>query len=264
MPTYLDPHSVPVEYFKWQTDEERIRAFLTSTNRGMGAWFDARWEAAGVEADRTFNPDEHGEDLQAVLFEDDIGVWPPDYFWQLSSAVVKDAFALYEIFLEQLADAVLRRSGAGLRNLETTRSWHWDQCEAFYAHYVGVDVLPPKIQAAQWMRNKLAHLRDQLRTQEGVSEFEAHLGTLDVDGPLTAEEVDLRLTEHRPYMRRGVHLTQLQTWRLLDVLADHISTIALVAFPLVHGSETNSYLTAVRAKAPLDVPHLPARKLIAL
>lgn len=125
MIAYLDSHSVSADYVYWQMEETRVRAFMTSTNRGMGAWFDERWEAADAEATRIFDPEQDGDDLQAVLFDRDVGVWPSDYFWQLSNAVVKDAVALYEIFLEQMANAVLHRFGARLTNLQTENSWRW-------------------------------------------------------------------------------------------------------------------------------------------
>lgn len=264
MITYLDSHSVSAEYVYWQVEEERIRAFLTSTNRGMGAWFDDRWDAAGSEAVSDFDPEQHGDDLQAVLFDREVGVWPSDYFWQLSSAVVKDAVALYEIFLEQSANAVLHRFGARLTNLESENSWRWPECEAFYTHYIGVDVTPPKLDAALWIRNKLAHLRDELRTDAGRAEFGNHLEVLGLDEPETLEEAALGLVDHRVYMSRGVELTQLQTWRLLDVVAEHAAVVALAAFPFIYGGATNPHLAALRAKMPLVVPDLPTKKLITL
>ncbi|WP_375384046.1 hypothetical protein [uncultured Microbacterium sp.] len=264
MITYLDSHSVSAEYVYWQMEEARIRAFTTSTNRGMGAWFDERWEFADSEASRIFDPEQHGEDLQAVLFDRDVGVWPSDYFWQLSSAVVKDAVALFEIFLEQMANAVLCRFGARLTNLQTENSWRWPECQAFYTHYIGVDVTPPKLEAALWIRNKLAHLRDELRTDAGRAEFAAHVKVLGIDGPETPEEAALGLVDHRAYMSHGVQLTQLQTWRLLDVIGEHVGVVALAAFPFIYGGAFNGYLAAVQAKAPLTVAGFPAKTLITL
>lgn len=264
MISYLDSHSVSADYVYWQMEETRVRAFLKSTNRGMGAWFGERWEAAAAEATSIFDPEQDGDDLQAVLFDRDVGVWPSDYFWQLSSAVVKDAVALYEIFLEQMANAVLHRFGARLANLQTENSWRWPECEAFYAHYIGVSVTPPKLESALWIRNKLAHLRDELRTDAGRAEFAAHLTVLSVDGPEAPEEAALGLVDHRAYMSQGVELTQLQTWRLLDVIAEQVGVVALAAFPFIHGGASNSHLAAVRSKTLLTVAGFPARKLIAL
>lgn len=196
MITYLDSHSVPAEYVFWQMEEQKVRAFLLTTNRGMDAWLREQWDAAEVRANAIFDPEEHDGGLVAEIYEDRIGVWPTDYFWQLSSAVVKDAVALYEIFLETLANQLLRRAGHRLSTLDTEDSWRWPECTSFYTHYVGVDVAPDDIEGVLWIRNKLAHLRDGLRTEAGRAEFASHLEQLGLDGPETAEEQPLGLVDH--------------------------------------------------------------------
>jgi hypothetical protein len=234
MITYLDSHSVSADYVFWQQEEEKIRAFLRTTNRGMDVWLREQWDAAEGRADAIFNPDYHDAGLVAELYQDQIGVWPADYFWQLSAAVIKDAVALYEVFLETLASQVLGRAGHLLATLNTEDSWRWPECRAFYTHYVGVDIAPPPIEAVLWIRNKLAHLRDGLRTDAGRQELRGHIDAVSLNAPITDEERALGLVEHRPYMADGVVLTQLQTWRLLDVIAEHVGVVALAAFPYLY------------------------------
>lgn len=259
---YLDSHSVPPDYVYWQFEEVKVRALLRITNRGMSTWLDEQWGLATTQASDIFNPDVHDAGLVAEIFEQEVGVWPGDYFWQLSSAVVKDACTLYETFLERLAHSVLRNVGAGLRNMETESSWRWEESKLFFQHYVGVGIVPPKIEAILWIRNKLTHLRDGLRTGAGRNELAAHLATLSITHPASADEKVLALVEDRPYMSGGVNLTQLQTWRILDVLADQVGIIAQAAFPPLFGGPLNPHLTALMAKKPLPIRKFPTGKLI--
>jgi hypothetical protein len=262
--TYLDSQTVSAEYVYWQQDEMSVRALLRSTNIGMARWFDETWEATYEHANAIFNPDYHDAGLPAELFQEEVGVWPDDYFWQLSSAVVKDACSLYEAFLERIAHAVLRSAGAGLHNRQTESSWRWEECELFFAHYVGVDVSPPNVDAVLWIRNKLTHLRDELRTDAGRREFAAHVANLGLDAEPTLEEQQLGLVEHRPYMHfgGGVNLTQLQTWRLMDVIAEQVGIVALATFPFLYRRATNPYLDALRAKQPTRIQKFNTNKLI--
>lgn len=231
MANYLDSQTVSSHYVFWQFEEQRIRAFLRATNAGMDPWLTAQWDAAETEATARFNPDHDDEGLPAEIFEESVGVWPVDYFWQLSSAVIKDACALYEVFLESQANEVLGRGRAHLTKMSSEESWRWTDCQAFFTHYVGVDVTPPAIEAVLWIRNKMTHLRDRLRTDAGRAEFTAHLAALGIAGPATPDEAALGLVEHPPYMSRGVHLSQLQTWRILDVLANQVGVVAQASFP---------------------------------
>lgn len=262
MYAYLDSHSVPADYVFWQFEETKVRALLLATNRGMSAWLDEQWDAASKQADAIFDPDYHDAGLPAEIFEETVGVWPGDYFWQLSSAVVKDACSLYESFLERLAQSVLQNVGASLRNAQSESSWRWEECVLFFQHYVGVDVTPPKVDAILWIRNKLTHLRDGLRTETGWKQLSAHLATLSIDHPASLDEAGLGLVADRPYMSRGVNLTQLQTWRILDVLADQVGVVALAAFPPMYGGALNPYLTALLAKTPLPIGKFPTARLL--
>ncbi|WP_341946963.1 hypothetical protein [Microbacterium sp. LWH11-1.2] len=261
MVTYLDSHSVSAEYAFWQMEEQKVRAFLLTTNRGMDAWLSDQWDAAEVRANEIFDPEAHDGGLVAEIYEDRIGLWPTDYFWQLSSAVVKDAVALYEIFLETLANQVLGRAGHRLSTLDTEDSWRWPEYKSFYTHYVGVDVASDDIESVLWIRNKLAHLRDGLRTETGRAEFASHVEQLGLDGPETAEEQPLGLVDHAPYMTHGVFLTQLQTWRLLDLIAVQVGKVALAAFPFIYGRQTSAHLEALRLGTPLAAPDLTVKQV---
>lgn len=188
-------------------------------------------------------------------------MWPDEYFWQLSSAVIKDACALYEVFLDAMANAVLGRFGASLSTRGTEKSWQRPECEIFYRNYIGIDVAPPDIQAVLWIRNKLTHLRGDLRTPAGESEFQAHVSLLNIDTPATSDEAALGLMSDAPYMTRGVRLTQLQTVRILDVIADRVGAVAKAAFSFDFGGKSNAYLAAVEAKAPLSLKGFPVSRL---
>lgn len=264
MVQYLDSHAVSAEYSYWRLDEAEVRSFLVATNRGMGAWLDAKWTEAKDRAEAIFDPDMHDGGLVAELFEDAVGVWPSDYFWQLSSAVIKDACALYEVFLERMANAVLHRHGGRLTNLDSEDSWKWRECRLFYQNYIGIDVTPPAIESILWVRNKLTHLRDELRTPAGLAEFQTRLATLNVHHLRTPEEVALGLVSHQPYAAKGVALSQLETLRILDLLADQVASVALAAFKYDYGGATNCFLDAIRAKSPRALNGFPTARLIAV
>jgi hypothetical protein len=259
---YLASSLVSSQYVYWQREDQQLRAYFSATNRRMNDCFDEEWAAAEERANDTFDPEKHGDDLQAVLFEDAAGIWPADYIWQLSSAVVKDACTLYELFLEQMANAVLHRHGARLTKVASEESWRWEDCELFYRHYIDIEVLPRNIETIVWIRNKLAHLRDELRTEKGLKEFKASLAGLGIDGPPTAEELDLGLAEHLRFASRGVFLTQLQTKRILDLLHEQIQLVALAAFEFDYRGRTNDYINALSQKAPIEIPKFSTKRLI--
>ena len=256
MVIYQDSQDVSAEYVYWQQEEQKIRAFLVTTNRGMDAWLRDQWSVAEEEANDRFNPDYDDEGLVAEIYQEQIGVWPAEYFWQLAAAVLRDAVTLYEVFLETLANQVLRRAGHRLSTLETEDSWHWPQCRAFYTNYVGVDAATERVEAVLWIRNKVTHLRDGLRTEEGRAELNRLIAELGLDAPITAAEAELGLVDHAPYMGAPMGLTQLRTWRLLDIIAEQAGAVALAAFPYVYRRQTNVHLEALLHGSPLAVKDL--------
>jgi hypothetical protein len=262
--SYLPAHLASFEYERWRRDYEGVRYYLLRTNEGMSAWFDARWRDADRRANEIFDRDVHDSSLVADLFDSEVVIWPDAYFLQLSAAVIKDACTLYEVFLERTADAVLQRFWGTLATLDTEDSWRWNDCATFYASYLHIDVRPPAMEAILWTRNKMTHLRSELRTEAGQAEFEAHLRTLDLNATPHNDESATSLTEHKPYFTHGVWLTQLQTLRILDQIADIVTRVAAAAFPFEYGKASSSHLAAVRAGSLLPVPGLPAARLIRL
>ena len=263
MVQYLNSSSASADYVMWQRDHEDVRSYLINTNHGMGPWFDDKWAAADERATATFDPDHDDVSLIADLFEDAVGVWPDLYFFQLSTAVVKDACTLFELFLEATANAVLSRYGGRLATLQSESSWHWNECELFFRHYLGTSVLTADVEAILWIRNKMTHLRLRLRTPAGLAEFKHHVATIAISGPPTSAEQALNLTENPSYFSGPAYLSQLETLRLLDKIADNVSRIASVAFQFEYGTATTPYLTAVSAGAPLTIPAFSNAKYIA-
>jgi hypothetical protein len=253
---YLSSSDVTAEYVYWMMEEEKVRAYLRNTNKAMDAWLTAQWEQAETDASEIFDPERHDAGLEDELFMEAVGIRPADYFWQLSAAVIKDACTLYEVFLERSAQEVLRRVGASLSTSDTDDSWRWDDCEVWYQHYVGVDVRPPKLAAALWIRNKLTHLRNEIKTNEGRSLLRGHLDVLGGFEPPSEPELALGLVEHGKYLHNGLALSQLQTLRVLDAVRDTVNEVALAVFPYVYRSTTNPYLTALQSKQPIGIPKL--------
>ncbi|GAB2516448.1 hypothetical protein [Paramicrobacterium agarici] len=247
---YLDSHEVSADYVWWADEERELRAVFLSTVRGMTNWFDEAWTESEANASDIFNPDQHDEGLAEELFSSTVGVYPDDYFSFMSASVIKDACSLYEGFLERTADSLLTRYETSLKFLSSDKSWQWSACRDFYAHYVGVTVQPGTIEAVLWIRNKLTHLRGQLRTTGGGQQLRGHLDLLHLEGvPVANEEETLDLRS--PYLRKGLSLSPLQSWRILDRLATHIGGVALAAFEFEYGRRTSAHFEALRDRQPL-------------
>lgn len=107
--------------------------------------------------------------------------------------MIKDSFTLYEVFLEDSAHHLLLPYGSGLNKLQTEDSWKVFEYQDFYKKYLGADIKSPEIEDIQWIRNKLSHLRDSLRTNEGKAEFAEKIEALGIVGDATTDENELNL-----------------------------------------------------------------------
>lgn len=257
------PYEHLTEYVYWQRDEEELRAYLRATNKAIDAWFGERWNEAVDRAVEIFDPEQHDEYLPNEIFHEAYGIWPASYYRQLSGAVLQDSITLYELFLERLANTVLGTFGASLSTAGTDDSWRWPDCVLFYRHYLGVEVESPEIEAIRWMRNKLAHLRGSLRTQEGKVRFEHHLSDFGLNAPSSVEEAEMGLVDQRPYFPRGIYLTPVQTWRVLNLVANQVKTTAKASFPFTLGRESTKYLEGVRDRDPVPLKDFGHKRFIA-
>ncbi|MFK0002542.1 hypothetical protein [Paenarthrobacter sp. NPDC090522] len=252
--------STPV-YYQWHFEELKLRGFLLTSNIGMNSWFEDQYDSANTRANTIFDPDRHGLSLPYDIFMERTGIDPNEYWWQLSAAAVKDACGLLEVFLEEAAHEVLGSRGSGLLKMRTEESWHWNACAGFYEDYLGLQVKPAEIADVIWMRNKLTHLRDELRTREGLNEFHERSERLGISHSPTPEELALGLVPHEPYAVRGVHLTQIQTWRVLEIVRSHVDALGLALHGFVYGSLTSEPLEAVAAGTPVDTPNFKSRDI---
>lgn len=186
----------------------------------------------------------------------DFGVWE-QYWYQLAAGVIKDGFTLYEIFLEESAHDLLRRHGSGLRNLSTEKTWLLDQCHDFYNRYLGgYRIKRPEIENIQWIRNKMSHLRDSLRTQEGKAEFEEKLEAIRISGKPSDTEIELGLS-HYEYGRdlafaKSLTLSPLEAWRILDILRAHIEELTVILHKIQYGRRTTQALYDLSNGTPVN------------
>lgn len=230
----------------WHTDELELRSFLLGTSTGMSAWFKAQEEAAEDEVKRTVNPEDSYGDEGYSLFMDRVGIFWEQYWYQLAAAVVKDAFTLYEVFLEESAHDLLCRHGSGLSNISTEKTWLLDQCDDFYRRYLGFPIKRDEIAHIQWIRNKMSHLRDTLRTPEGKAEFKERLNALGISGDPTGDEIQFGLP-HYDYGRDlafgpSLTLSPLEAWRVLNLLRENIEELTLVLHMIQYGRRTTEAL----------------------
>ena len=219
-------HSAEVEYVNWNMAEQELRAFLLATARGMAPWFEER----KVEAEKIFdriNPEEAYGDEGYSAFMDDVGIFWDQYWQQMAAVTIKEAFKLFEVFLEASAQHILRRYHSGLVDFSTDNSWNFNDCARFYKDYLSVEVLPRNISNIKWIRDKLSHLED-IRTPTGIAQLESHMSDLALDISPTEEEIELGLyhDDWTPYMGTRLNFTPVQTWRVLQILRSHTNQLA--------------------------------------
>lgn len=222
----LSASTTDVAYFMWSRAEKDLRAFLLATTRGMKPWFTER-EAAAERAVGRFDPETSYGDEGYNEFMDDVGIFWTQYWEQLAASVIKDAFKLFEIFLESSAQRILSPYGSGLVKFDTDGSWNFNECTRFYGDYLGYEVLPATISSIKWIRDKLSHL-EQLRTQEGRQQLRDHLQDLGLDTPPTPDEeaLDLFHDSWAPSFGPELTFSPVQTWRVLELLRAHVNTLA--------------------------------------
>lgn len=187
-------------------------------------------------------------------FMDEVGIFWETYWYQLAAAVVKDAFTLFEVFLEESADGILRRYNSQLKKLSTEDSWRMWECDQFFNDYLGFHVLTPELEDIQWIRNKLAHLRDSLRTSEGKADLTERLGRLGLGGDATDDEKEL-LLPHFEFGRelaftKSLVLSPLEAWRMMDIIRQHADQLTLVLHTIQYGTMTTEALEALRSGTP--------------
>lgn len=243
-------------YSTWHTDELELRSFLLGTTTGMKAWFKAEEEAAEKKVAMTVNPEDSYGDEGYSLFMDRVGIFWEQYWYQLAAAVIKDAFTLYEVFLEESAHDLLRRHGSGLVNLSTEKTWLLDQCDDFYTRYLGFPIKHGEIGDIQWIRNKMSHLRDSLRTQEGKAEFEGRIKALDISDNPTDDEAQLGLP-HYDYGRElafgpTLMLSPLEAWRVLNLLRKNMEDLTQVLHKIQYGNSTTEPLYNLSKGVPVN------------
>ena len=250
----LDSASTTLVYATWHRDEIELRSFLLASTRGMSTWFSMKEEEAEA-AVAHLNPEEIYGDEAFSHFMDDVGIFWETYWYQLASAVVKDAFTLLEVFLEKSVDNLLRGYGSRLITLDTEDSWRMGDCRYFFDAYLGLEVMPQELDDIQWIRNKLSHLRDGFRTEDGRNEFAAKLNRLGVSHPETPEEEDLHLS-HFAYGRglafaKSLVLSPLEAWRIMDLVRGRIDILARDLFRFRYERATTEALIKLSGGTPM-------------
>lgn len=214
------------EYFFWHLAEEKTRAVLLATSRGMGPWFAEQEKVADSAANR-IDPETASGSEGFDAFMDEVNIFWDQYWEQIGAFIIKEAFKHYEVFLEASAHEILVRQGSGLVQHDTDESWNFQICRKFYSEYLGIEILPQPIVNIKWIRDKLSHLED-IRTPEGEKMLSDHLKKLGLDGPPTPEEAAMELYHDDWTSIFGIRLTftPVQTWRILDVLRGHVNALA--------------------------------------
>lgn len=238
-------------YAQWLEDDDAIRRTLLTTSAGMTPWYAAQETAANR---RAFS----GQDLSEMYgdegfneYMEHVGLLKEDYWYQIGAAAVKDAVTIFEIYLERSAIFILDRHGWSTKSAGTEQSWRWDQCTAFYEACIAVDFADSAygLDSIIWIRNKVTHLRNRLRTPAGESEYQGHREQLGLNRPCNDEEKDLNLYSHgyREALSglANLHLTPLDAWRIMDrleaIVLENTERLGLID----RGIETTKWLDAL-------------------
>lgn len=256
----LDQNLFDRDYGDWTLEERELRAFLLATHRGMTGWFSER-EAAANESVRGLDPETLVGDESFVAFLEDTGIFWTNYWERTASLVIKDAFRIYEVFLFESAHRVARRYGSGLLSHGTEDTWDFPTCVRFYRDYLGLEVLPPKLEAAKWIRNKLTHLAD-LNSSEGKAELATHKLTLGLDEDPSAVEKALGLFHEDTswFFKERLRFTPLQTWRILDAIREQANVIGAAVHGYVWADATSTQALDDLARGVLVRPRRNTRQ----
>lgn len=251
----LDQSQTTFAYANWHRHEIELRSFLVASTTGMSSWFSTKEKEASEAVDH-LNPAEMYGGEGFDHFMDEVGIFWDDYWNQLASAVVKDAFTLFEVFLEKSADGILRRRGSELLKLRTEDSWHMSDCKRFYLDYLGLTLMTQDLEDIHWIRNKLAHLRDELRTDAGKEEFATRLARLEVAGDESLDEEEEKLQlPHVKYGReasfgKALVLSPLEAWRILNIARARVDQLGII-FHTVQYRKTTEALENLRKGKPV-------------
>jgi hypothetical protein len=136
------------------------------------------------------------------------------------------------------------------------KTWLLEQCDVFYQQYLGFQIKRPEIINIQWIRNKMSHLRDSLRTMDGRAEAKERIDALDISGGPTDAESDLGLPHHE-YGRdlafaRPLTLSPLEAWRILDILRRHIEELTVILHKIQYGTRTTVPLYNLSKGTPVN------------
>lgn len=248
-------HSVTTStYATWHFDEVELRSFLLTSVEGMKAWFQSK-ELEAEKAVELLDPEETYGDEAFNHFMVGVGIFSEPYWNHLAAAVIKDAFTLFEVFLEESADRLLHGYRSGLKNLSSENTWLIRDCNRFYEDYLGFPILTADVEDIQWIRNKLSHLRDSLRTEQGQKEFSERLKRLGVGKDETEEEQVLRLPHHefgrKLAFSKPLVLSPLEAWRIVGILRAHVEQLTVVLHSIQYGGQTTEALEALREGSPV-------------
>jgi hypothetical protein len=235
-------------YTTWHRDELEVRSFLLASARGMSTWFSTKEDEAEAAVANLDPEYMHGSEAYDHFMEE-VGIFWESYWNQLASAVIKDAFTLFEVFLEESVNNLLSRYNSRLVTLDTEDSWRMSDCRWFCEAYLGFDLMTDELDAIQWIRNKLSHLRNELRTEGGREEFATKLSMLGVSHDQTSDEENLQLS-HFEYGRdltfaKSLVMSPLEAWRMLDLLRLHVDALAHVFYRFRYDPVTTEALSAL-------------------
>ena len=216
-------------YHRWDENEQDCRRFMLTSNIGMSAWFEQQEESANREGFSMVDASNAQGDEGYSAYMDSVGLLKEDYWPALAAASVKNAVSFFEIYMEDSADEILRSRGWCLTKKAENKSWHWDDCVRFFDSFFGAGIASPEIESIRWIRNKLTHLHDTLRTQDDERALMSHRSTLGLDEPETGAEKPFGLYRFMYAPLAGMpnlQLTPLDAWRIMATLRSFVHMLA--------------------------------------
>jgi hypothetical protein len=180
------PRPTSAAFRDWQAVDGDLRATLRLGLRFAEEAYERMWQEAGRRAGGGLD--------QRAAFEALIdGLWPPDHQWAQAAALLGDAVANYETYVER-ADAELRTEAA-TRSAPTAGAAGpnaqpaWEHLRAAFAR-LDVEIEPAGVERARALRRLVALRRGELRTEALRTRVRAPAGDLlAVGAALDAHDV---------------------------------------------------------------------------
>lgn len=167
------PRPTTAAFRDFQAVDGDLRAALRLSVRFAEETYERMWTEAGRRAGG-------GRDQRAAFEQLIDGLWQPDYQWAQAAALLGDAIAGYEAYIERAHGELARADGAAWSPAAPADAYEPPPWEALVAAFARLDVEiePPGVWRARRLRRLLMLRRGELRSEAQRTRVRAPAGDL--------------------------------------------------------------------------------------